>query len=127
MEHYEIYLVSFLAGLLGTLIQVLAKLNSLQKKARAGNAPVPTFSSYLKEDLVAILLGVVFLGACVFVLGDKGVKNYQGLYENWSRLIFVFVGYGGSDLAVRFLGRASEKINKVIDEKTDIADGKNQH
>lgn len=124
MEHYEIYLVCFAAGLLGTLIQVLVKLHSLQKKARAGNAPVPTFGSYLKEDMVAILLGVVFLVACVFVLGDKGVKNYQDVYENWSRAIFIFVGYGGSDLAVRFLGRASEKINKIIDEKTDIADGK---
>ncbi len=124
MEHYEIYLVSFLAGLLGTLIQVLVKLNSLQKKARAGNAPIPTFSSYLKEDMVAILVGVVFLTACVFALGDQGVRNYQNIYENWLRSLFIFVGYGGSDLAIRFLGRASDKINKVIDEKTDIADGK---
>lgn len=124
MEHLQIYFICFIAGILGVAIQVLAKLNSLQKKAKAGNAPSVTLKSYLQDDLIAIILGVVFLIACIFILGDEGVKNYQGLYENWSRCIFTFVGYGGSDLAVRVFGRASEKINQVIDKKTDIADGK---
>jgi len=124
MEHLLIYLICFVAGMLGITIQVLAKLNSLQKKAKAGNAPAITLSSYLNDDKIAILLGIVFLVACIFILGDQGVRTYQGLYENWSRCIFLFVGYGGSDLAVRVFGRASEKINSVIDRKTDIADGK---
>lgn len=124
MEHYEIYLMCLVAGLLGVAIQVLAKLNSLQKKAKVGNAEPVTLRSYLRDDLVAILLGIVFLVACIFILGDQGVRNYQDLYSNWSRSIFLFVGYGGSDLAVRVFGKASEKINQVIDKKTDIADGK---
>jgi len=124
MEHFQIYIICLVAGLLGTTIQILVKLNSLQKKAKAGNAPVPTLGSYIKDDMIALVLGVVFLVTVVYLLGDNGIKNYQDLYANWSRSIFVFVGYGGSDLAVRVLGRASDKINQVIDTKTNIADGK---
>ena len=124
MEHLKIYAFCLIAGLLGVAIQILAKLISLQKKAKAGNAEPITLKSYLKDDWAAVSLGVIFLIACIFILGDKGVRNYEDLYENWSRSIFLFVGYGGSDLAVRVFGRASEKINQVIDKKTDIADGK---
>lgn len=123
MEHFGIYLSALIAGLLGILISIIVKGNSLKAKAKAGNATF-TWLGYVKDDFGAILLSFVVLITCVYLLGDKGIQNYEDYYANWSRAVFVFVGYAGSDAAIRILGRTSNKINNVIDVKTNIADSK---
>lgn len=119
----KIHIICFIAGLLGIIIHILVKIKSLQVKAKAGNAPF-SLREYFSNDLVAIILSNVVVIASVFALGDQGVQNYDHWYANWPRLIFIAIGYSANDLATRFFGATSAKINKIIDIKTNIADGK---
>lgn len=119
----KIHIICFIAGLFGVIIHVLVKLNSLKTKAKVGNVPFK-IGDFFRDDSIALILSLVVVIASVFALGDQGVQNYDHWYSNWPRLIFIAIGYSANDIATRFFGATSAKINKIIDIKTNIADGK---
>lgn len=123
MEQIIFYAVCLIAGVIGILLQALFKIQSLKKKAKAGNVEFST-KQYFQDDFIVLLTSFVIVIAAVFLLGDKGVKDYEDWYTNWPRACFILLGYSANDFGGRVLGQASAKINSVIDKKTDIADGK---
>lgn len=119
----KIHIICFIAGLIGILIQILVKLNSLKTKAKVGNVEF-SVKEFFTNDWISIALSVVVVIASVYALGDQGIQNYDNWYAQWPRLVFIAIGYSANDVALRFFGATSGKINKVIDIKTNIADGK---
>lgn len=115
-----LYIQLLIVTSLGQLIHLLFKIKSLKEKARVGNASF-SFRSFFYEDWVNIAITFAFMAVLMYLIEDA-VKLYPQI-ENYLKGIFAVVGYSGSDLAFRAFSRTSERINKVIDEKTNIADG----
>lgn len=105
---------------LGQATHLLLKARSLQYKAKIANSPF-SGKDFLKNDSINIGITFVFMASCLFLIEDA-LKIYPTI-ENWTKGIFWVIGYAGSDLAFRVGGRTSKLLNRVIDEKTNIADG----
>ncbi len=120
IDHHFIYAI---AGLLGIAIHTALELKGVQKKAKVANEPF-VLKDYFKEDWLSIVVSLLTLSLAIFLLGDKGVDNLEGWYKDWARLIFSAIGYMGDSIASRVFGTISNRIDKAIDVKTDIADGK---
>lgn len=120
MDHYIIYTI---AGLLGIAIHTVLELRSLKIKAKVANEPF-NYSDYFKEDWLSILVSLLTITLALVLLGDKGVEKMEGWYKDWARLLFSAIGYMGDSIASRIFGSISSRIDRSIDIKTDIADGK---
>lgn len=116
----SLYVQLLVVTTLGQAIHLLFKAQSLKYKARIANT---TFSgrAFLKDDSFNIAITFAFMAIGLFLIEDY-VKLYPKI-ENHLKGIFAIIGYAGSDLVLRIGGRTTKVINKVIDEKTNIADG----
>jgi hypothetical protein len=119
----------FAIALLGSLIHASLKLRSLQQKAKVGNAGAFNAWQYMKEDVFAHVAAFATILLALFFAADT-LHHLTLLIGNDVRAmlivkgIFAFVGYSGSDVASRLFGAASKRLNTIIDQKTNIADGK---
>jgi hypothetical protein len=117
----QLYIICFVVGLLGMALQTVLKLRSLQGKAKSANVEFKA-GQYFKEDKLSIAASVITLLIALFVI-DEIVGENEKIME-YLKIGFAFIGYTGSDIASRVFGVISQKINKTIDYKTDVADGK---
>lgn len=120
----EIYIINFILGVIGITFQIGFKIKSLSDKAYVANT-VFSISSYFKHDLLSILLSFLSVMTAIFFIQDA--MSYFEKFKSVNlilKLTFLTLGYAGADIASRLLGRYSSLLNKVIDQKTDIADGK---
>ncbi len=115
------YLTYFFCGLLGISIMVLVKLRALKERSKIANTEFSVIS-YFKDDLITLLLALVSL--LVLLIGGKYIAKYKPDWSDWLWLLFVLWGYAGTSILLAFFSKAEAKINRVIDIKTDIADGK---
>ena len=114
------YVLYFLAGTLGVLLQIFAvKIPSLKKQFASSNT-VFKFSAYLADDWYAIVASFVSLG--ILIVGLDEVLGLKPELVNYVKWMFIFVGYTGSSIIQYVLSLTSKKINAVIDIKTNIAD-----
>lgn len=116
---YQLYLQCFMAAFLGWIISVCVKQASLMKKARVANVQFKA-SEYFTEDYWAIIATFAFIGVCL--LSIEHVLNLKPTIMAYVSPGFAFVGYTGSDLALRLFSKANDKLNSAIDYKTTIAD-----
>jgi hypothetical protein len=118
----SIYIQCFLAGTLGALLHLFAiKVPAMKERAKVANEKFD-LSDYLKDDLAAILSNLLTVLILLLVLDE--VVKFKPVVEPYLKAGFVFVGFTGSSILISILGRAQKKLNSVVDEKTDIADGK---
>src|SRR5688500_4722442 len=115
------YIICFLVAVLGQIIQTALKLHSLSTKAAVGNTGLNVFKEYFKTDYWAIMANFAFIGACLFIATEWIMSEYiLGKIKTG----FLFIGWAGSDLANRIFTKTNQRINAIIDRKTDFADGK---
>lgn len=118
----KLYLLCTLMGLLGIAFHVFAiKAPSVKKRAEIANLKF-NLNDYLKDDILAILSSVITVIIAVFCLDE--IIGYNPSFIRYVKFGFVFVGYTGSSLLISILGKFDKKTNLIVDEKTDIADGK---
>jgi hypothetical protein len=115
-----LYLTCFGLGLFGMAFQIAVKLKSLQDKATAANI-IFKESDFFKKDKWALIANVMGILLFVFIIGDV-LKQWPAL-NGLMKMIFLFIGYAGSDVAIRFLGRVESQFNSIINIKTNAADG----
>lgn len=117
----KIYILCFIAGLLGQLFHMGIKIISFRKQAKVANT---TFSvnQYLIDDSWPLLLNVLALLIELFILDD--IAKWQPIILDYFKFFFIAFGYMGSSLLSAALSKAQEKIDKVVDIKTNIADNK---
>jgi hypothetical protein len=119
---FETYLWCFLAGLLGLLFHLFAiKIPSVKTSSKVANLPF-SYRQYFQDDLAGILGSL--LAVLVFLIVLDELVAIKPIILPFLKIGFVFVGISGSAILIKILGRAQKKINDVIDEKTDKADGK---
>lgn len=117
---FEMYLNCFVIALLGMLFSIALKGGSLQKKARVANAHF-SIGKYLTDDWLSTVASFIFIIICLLLI-DVFLK-WQPVVIDYVKAIFVFIGYFGGDLGSRLFSVTNQRLNKVIDYKTDIADG----
>lgn len=109
------------AGLLGILFQVLVKMNSLKNEFETANE-IFSAKKFFQRDYLSIALSLVAVIIAATVLNE--VLKYKPEVANWVKCFFVMVGALGSWALQLFFGKSKKYIRAIIDEKTNIADGK---
>ena len=111
-------------GLLGLLFHIFAvKLPAQKRRATAANMPFKP-ADYFAEDWMAICASVLSV-VIVAMLIDE-LSNFSEYVMKYVKFFFVAVGYMGSSFLQSVLSKTDKAINKVVDIKTNIADGKSQ-
>lgn len=116
----QFYLI--LSGLAGVLFHSLLKLNSLLTDARKANMNFNWYKDYVYRDFPSIAMSLLSVGIWYLVFGEIAAK-YTNV-DDFARVSFVAMGGIGSYVIQLFMSKAKKQIRKVIDEKTNIADGK---
>lgn len=116
----QFYLI--ISGLAGVLFHSLLKLNSLLTDARKANMDFNWYRDYVYRDFPSIAMSVLSVGIWYLVFGEVADK-YNSVAE-FARVSFVAMGGIGSYVIQLFMSRAKKQIRKVMDEKSNIADGK---
>lgn len=110
-----LYVQCFLVACIGQVIHVAFKIKALKIKAKATNMDYST-KDYLRDDRISIVITMAFVVMLLFFIAD--VLHMKPALVTYLKPAFAFVGYSGSDFITRLFGAASNRINKVIDEKT---------
>lgn len=112
------YLIYFGIGLLGLLLQVGIKMQSFKTRCEA--LKVNFFpSEYFKSDWLSIVIAFIALLMWLSFVPDIA-KNYPKA-DNWFRIMFGFVGYGGTSLSTWAFSQFDSYIKKASAYKADIA------
>lgn len=117
----QIYLICLVAGLLGQAFHIGLKIVQLSKRAKAANTTFKV-SQYFMDDLWPTMLNILALLITLFILED--IAKWQPVIMEYFKFFFIAIGYMGSSLLSAVLSNADKRINKIVDRKTDIADGK---
>lgn len=116
---FALYLKCFLVALIGLCIAVAIKMKSLQNKANIANIEFD-YKLYFKKDSLSIIASFLTIILFLFFI-DMGIKLRPAIVD-YILPIFAFIGYVGSDLAIRVFSVMNKQMNNVIDEKTSYAD-----
>jgi len=118
----KLYISCFVGGLLGILFHIFVlKLPAVRSRAKAANVPFK-ISDYFRDDYLAIISSVLTVVILVWLLDE--IIGYNPSFMRWIKFFFIFVGYTGSSVLVGLLGKFDKEVQKVVDYKTDKADGK---
>lgn len=115
----KLYLTCFFVALLGQLFTMLCKmivLNQKAKRAKTNFSPL----QYLKDDWLSFLASMIFIFIVLFILSEW--LNWKPWVMDYIKSIFVFIGGAGYELGFRLFSVANKRLNKIIDEKSGIAD-----
>lgn len=113
-------LTAIYAAFVGIALQLLYKAYKLQQKAKISNQEF-SILKWMKDDWIAMVLNVGSPFIVVWML-DEWLELDEAIMTKIKSL-FIFVGFGGSQVIMGFLSFADKKFNKVIDAKTNAADG----
>lgn len=124
-KHYDMTLDLFLQclgmGLLGMLWHTLQGAQKQRKRAKAANTPF-AFGAFLKDQALALASTIVALIIIIFLFDE--LADFKPVVWKAVKFFMTLVGFCGNSLLSAALGGAEKKLLKVIDKKTDIADGK---
>lgn len=118
----QTYIWCCVAGLLGILFHIFAiKIPAVKTRAKAANMGF-SYGDYFADDLAGILSSVLTVIIVLVVLDELVAFKPEVL--PFLKAGFVLIGFVGSSILIAILGKAQQKINAVVDVKTDIVDGK---
>lgn len=110
-----------LAGLLGLLFVTLAKASSTKKDFEVANEKF-VLRKFLENELYAICMSVVAILLMAITIQEW--VQVSPKVSQYVTIIFALGGAIGSWAFLLFLGKSKKYIRKIVDEKTNIADGK---
>jgi len=114
-------IMNLLAGLLGLLFVTLAKMNSLKKDFEVANVEFK-MKKFLENEFTAICMSIVVILLMAITMTEwVGIKPQ---FVDYVRIIFALGGAIGSWAFLLFLGKSKKYIRGIVDQKTNIADGK---
>lgn len=119
----RLYLWCSVLGLLGIAFQTLIKISTLQKQSKIANHEFKV-SDYFYNDWTTVALNLITLAVAIIAVDE--IVKYRPQVLPFIKWFFFFIGYTGSSLLNYFLSKTQSGINKIIDVKTDIADGKQE-
>lgn len=117
MEHLEYLLL----GVFGVVLHSLFKCKSLNEDAIAANLQFSFVRDYIQKDFYGLLASLLSPLIWYFIFAELAAK-YPSL-ENFVLTSFFVMGFMGSYIFQLALGRMKKQIRRVVDEKTNIADG----
>ena len=119
----NIFLSSFLIGLVGLSLSLLTVIQSLTKKAKLANV-IFDWKLFLKSDLILQFVGSILTVALGLLLLNPFFQQFPKYAEKVFAInvIFATIGYMGSDIASRLYSVVNSRINAAIDYKTTISD-----
>lgn len=115
-------LVLIVCGILGVVFHSTIKCKGLLEDARVANINFEWKKDYVKKDFAGILASFLAVAIWYFIFGEAA-KAYSKL-QAFPRISFFVMGGIGSWGLQLLLGTAKKGIRKIVDKKTDIADGK---
>lgn len=115
-------IIVIVCGVLGVFFQSMLKLRSLLKDAQVANLNFNAWNDYWKKDAVSIILAFLSVLIWFYIFGEVSAK-YNSII-GLKRVSFVLMGGVGSYLIQMAFGTAKDRIRKIVDRKTDMADGK---
>jgi hypothetical protein len=115
-------LIVIACGVMGVLFQSLLKLRSLLKDAQVANVNFNWKKDYVYKDGPSIIMAFLSVFIWYYIFGEVSAK-YNAII-GLKRVSFVLMGGVGSYLIQMAFGTAKERIRKIVDRKTDQADGK---
>lgn len=114
------YLLCFLAAFLGMVFHVTAvKIPGVKKSANVANMKF-SYSAFFEDELAALLANLCVIFIWLLVLGEA--VAYKPFILPYIIGISVLIGFSGSSLLLALLGKAQNKINDIVNVKTDISD-----
>lgn len=116
----KLYATCFCIALVGMLLQIVLKINSLKQKAAAANAEFKV-SQYFSMDWLSIVASILTIILFMFFLSE--ILNWQPAVINYVKIGFGFLGYTGADVASRLFSVVNGKINAIINDKSNAQDG----
>lgn len=117
-------IIVVMCGVFGVAFQCLLKIRSLLKDAQVANVNWDWKKDYLKKDAPSIILAFLSVFIWYYIFGEVA-KKYTGIAD-FKRVSFVLMGGVGSYIIQMAFGTAKDRIRKIVDKKTDIADGKDK-
>lgn len=116
----QLYINCVIGGILGMLFHLFAvKLPAVKKRATAANLKF-NIKDYFKDDYLALISNVLMLVILVWALDE--IVGYNPSFIRGAKFFFIFVGYTGSSFLIDKFGKYDKTTNKIVDEKTNIAD-----
>jgi hypothetical protein len=119
MKEESIYI---LLSIFGMLAHSLLKAMSLQKDYTVANKSFSIWTDYIKRDRLSLLLSLITCFAWYFLFHEAAVKVET--ISKFPRLTFFVMGGMGSYVCQLLFSVSKKYIRKVVDHKTNIADGK---
>lgn len=116
-------ITNIIAALLGLIFVTLHKMQSLKKDFAVANQEF-VIKKFFKDELIGILMSLT-----VIILMAITVKEWvqvKPIVEDYVTIIFALGGAIGSWAFLLFLGGSKKYIRRIVDEKTNIADGVTQ-
>jgi hypothetical protein len=108
-------------SLLGMLTHSLMKMGSLKKDYEVANKAFDWRRDYLYRDYIGISISLISSVAWFFLFGEAAAK-FTAL-EGFTRTSFFIMGGMGSYVTQLAFGASKKYIRKVVDYKTNKADG----
>jgi nitrate reductase gamma subunit len=121
MTHDQ-YMNAVIACFIGVILQLFYKAFKLNQKAKISNEKFNVIQ-WFADDYLALILNVLSPFILIYIM-DEWITEEAGLLVDKLKSIFIFVGFSGSSVIMGFLSVADKKYNKIIDNKTNIADEK---
>jgi hypothetical protein len=90
-------------------------MNESKKLAQKGRYEW-TEKTYYNDQKLAIIGSLLWIILCLFAWTEV-VAKYDELIS-WKKCIFIILGYGGDSMAIKILGKASDRAMAVIDDKS---------
>lgn len=118
----QIYIQCIAMGVLGIIAHLLLfKIPAERKRAKAANVPFDLII-YISNDIYAI--AGAFVTLAMVIIGIDEIVGYKPAVMGFIKWFFGFVGYTGSSVMVSLFGKFGNKVQQIVDVKTDIADEK---
>jgi len=122
MSTGSIYLDCLIGGLIGILCHVfLLKLPALKKRAEKANTSF-SVTAYFKNDWLTLAGSLITVVVVIFVLDE--LLAFKPGVAKWLKFFFIFIGYTGSSILQGIFSKTENRIQAIVDKKTDVADGK---
>lgn len=112
-------ITNLIAGLLGLIFMVLAKMQSTRKDFHVAGQPFSA-KKYFEDEVIGIGMSLV-----VIVLMALSIKEWVTLSPkaaDYVTIIFALGGALGSWAFLLFLGNSKKYIRKIVDIKTNVSD-----
>lgn len=116
-----LYAKCFAAVWIGFIIHTLSKYTTNRDLAIKANSLYP-FGQFLKDAWPSHTINMLCVCLWMIAFGEF-LKAYPDFPWYMWIIISAIVGWGNSSIVLKLFGSGTGKILKIIDEKTNIADG----